>query len=90
MDKILTAIDFSNVTEAVLEKTVELVKAFDARLCILHAEPDGEVYAREEDNLELEAEISHQIDKVRKALNEQNIFPLYSRSSRNGGEMYSQ
>lgn len=75
MEKILTAIDFSEVTSAVMDKTMELTLAFDARLCILHAEPDGDVYAREEDNLELEAEISHKIDKIRKSLNEKNVFP---------------
>jgi len=75
LEKILTAIDFSEVTEAVLEKTVELVKAFDARLCILHAEPDGDQYAREEDNEDFEAEIGHKIDIIRKSLNEKSIFP---------------
>ena len=75
MDKILTAIDFTEVTEAVLEKTVELTKIFDARLCILHAEPDGDVYAREDDNDELKLEIGHKIDSIRKRLNAVGIFP---------------
>ncbi len=81
MEKILTAIDFSEVTDAVLEKTVELVNAFDARLCILHAEPDGDQYAREEDNDDHESELGHKIDAIRKSLNEKNIFPYIREAS---------
>ena len=81
MERILAAIDFSDVTEAVLARTLELALAFDARLSIIHAEPDGEVYAREEDNLELQQEINHKIDLVRKKFNEHNLYPYLKEAS---------
>ena len=81
MERILTAIDFSDNTEAVLQKTLELVKAFDARLCIIHALPDGETYAREEDEEEYRREQRHEIDKVRSQFQEHNIFPHFKEAS---------
>jgi len=81
MDKILVAIDFTEVSKAVLARAKKLVLAFDARLCIIHVEPDGDVYAREEDNLEFHLETSHKIDAVRKEFNEANIFPYFKEAS---------
>lgn len=39
MKKIIAAIDFSDVTNKVIVKAVELKKAFDAELFIIHSEP---------------------------------------------------
>ena len=81
MQKILAAIDFSDVTEAVLQKTLALTLAFEARLCIIHAEPEGNQYAREEDNEEFRAELNHKIDKVRKIFAEKKVFPYFKEST---------
>lgn len=81
MEKILVAIDFSDVTKVLLKKTIDLTLAFDSRLCIIHAEPDGDVYAREEDNLEMKQELFHKIDGIRKMFNEKNIFPYFKEAS---------
>ena len=75
MKKILAAIDFSDGTDAVLFKTLELVKSFDAELCIVHAEPEGNVYAREEDNKEYLKGVFLRTDLIRKEFQNQNIFP---------------
>lgn len=43
MKRILVAVDFSDVTEAVIVKSVELAKAFGSKVCIVHIEmPDPE------------------------------------------------
>ncbi|MCH2207143.1 MAG: universal stress protein [Lentisphaerales bacterium] len=81
MKRILAAIDFSDGTEAVLFKTLEMVKAFNAELSIVHAEPEGNVYAREEDNREYLDGIFLRIDLIRKKFQEYNIFPYMKQGS---------
>jgi len=81
MEKIMAAIDFSDVTEAIIKKTIDLALAFDANVCIIHVEPDGDVYAHEEDNREMQMEIYHNIDIIRKKFNDKNLFPYFKEAT---------
>ena len=57
MKKILVAIDFSDTTNHVIVKAVELKKAFDAEMFILHTEPPEIFIPSEEMPYEYMAEI---------------------------------
>ncbi|MCM8531935.1 MAG: universal stress protein [Lentisphaeraceae bacterium] len=78
MQRILTTINLAEEVDSILWKTKELVDAFDAHLCILHAEPDGDVYARKEDNQEHQEQMFHKIDKIRQKFQEFKIFPNFT------------
>lgn len=39
MKRVLAAVDFSDVTEGVIQRALEMVRTFGGSLCVVHAEP---------------------------------------------------
>ena len=77
MKRIVVALDYSDLTEKVVEQAIELAKAFDSLVYLVHCEPEEPQYAHDKDNDSFLRELQHKIDSIRKSFTDEGIHLVY-------------
>jgi nucleotide-binding universal stress UspA family protein len=69
MKRVLAAVDFSDVTERVIQRALEMVRAFAGSLCIVHAEPPEPAFMGYEAGPQtVRDDVAHEIQRDRREL----------------------
>ena len=73
MERIVVALDYSDLTTKVIDQSIKLAKAHESLVYLVHCEPEEPHYVQDIDNDEFLRELQHKIDSIRRSFNDEGV-----------------